>query len=186
MLHQDESVVKKGSATLLWSHRLLRPREYGLNIFSIFAFSIFLEIFFFSISLVLYPVPDKTNALKFLSIGGNTFLEEEIATHSSILPWKNSMDRGDWQATVHVVTKSWTWLSTHIEDEMVGDHHRLNGHEFEWTLGVDDGQGGLACCSPWGRKESDTTEQLNWTEHTCVHTYIILVKSDYIGEKGEK
>ena len=44
------------------------------------------------------------------------------------------------------------------EDEMVGWHQRLNGHEFEYTLGVDDGQGGLACCSPWGHKESDTTK----------------------------
>ena len=48
------------------------------------------------------------------------------------------------------------------EDEMVGWHHQLNGHECGWTLGVGDGQGGLACCSSWGRKESDTTEQLNW------------------------
>ena len=47
------------------------------------------------------------------------------------------------------------------EDEMVGWHHRLNWHGFGWTLGVGDGQGGLACCSPWGHKESDTTEQLN-------------------------
>ena len=46
-------------------------------------------------------------------------------------------------------------------DEMVGWHHQLNGHEFEKTPGVGDGQGGLACCSPWGRKESDTTERLN-------------------------
>ena len=46
-------------------------------------------------------------------------------------------------------------------DEMVGWHHRLNGHEFEETLGVGDGQGGLECCSPWGSKESDMTEQLN-------------------------
>ena len=44
------------------------------------------------------------------------------------------------------------------EDEMVGWHHRLNGHGFVWTLGLGDGQGGLACCSSWGRKESDTTE----------------------------
>ena len=48
------------------------------------------------------------------------------------------------------------------ENEMVGWHHWLNGHEF--VMGVGDGQGGLACCSPWSRKESDTTEQLNWTE----------------------
>ena len=50
------------------------------------------------------------------------------------------------------------------EDEMVGWHHRLNGHEFGWTPGVGDGQGGLACRSPWGRKVLDTTERLNWTE----------------------
>ena len=46
---------------------------------------------------------------------------------------------------------------------MVGWHHWLNGHEFGWTLGAGDGQGGLACCSSWDRKESDTTQQLNWT-----------------------
>ena len=47
------------------------------------------------------------------------------------------------------------------EDEMAGWHHQLNAHEFGWTPGVGDGQGGLACCDSWGRKESDTTEQLN-------------------------
>ena len=47
------------------------------------------------------------------------------------------------------------------EDEMAGCHHRLDGHEFEQTPGAGDGQGSLACCSPWGCKESDTTEQLN-------------------------
>ena len=52
------------------------------------------------------------------------------------------------------------------EDEMAGWHHRLSAHEFGWTLGVGDGQGGLACCDSWGCKESDTTEQLNWTERT--------------------
>ena len=46
------------------------------------------------------------------------------------------------------------------EDTMVGWHHRLDGHEFEQALGVADGQGSLAWCSPWGHKESDTTEQL--------------------------
>ena len=51
------------------------------------------------------------------------------------------------------------------EDEMAGWHHWLDGHEFEWTLGVGDGQGGLVSCSSWGRKESDTTEWLNWTEN---------------------
>ena len=50
------------------------------------------------------------------------------------------------------------------EDEMAGWHHWLDAHEFRWTPGVSDGQGGLACCSSWGHKELDTTEQLNWTE----------------------
>ena len=50
------------------------------------------------------------------------------------------------------------------EDEMSGWHHQLDGHEFEWTPGVGNGQGGLACCNSWSRKESDTTEWLNWTE----------------------
>ena len=47
------------------------------------------------------------------------------------------------------------------EDEMVGWHHGLNGHEFEQTRGDGEGQGSLECCGPWGRKELDTTEQLN-------------------------
>ena len=50
------------------------------------------------------------------------------------------------------------------EDEMAGWHHWLSGREFEWTPGVGDGQGGLECCDSWGRKKSDTTEQLNWIE----------------------
>ena len=56
------------------------------------------------------------------------------------------------------------------EDEMVGWHHQLNGHEFGWTLGVGDGQGDLACCGSWGCKQLDTTERLNrapgWS--TCI------------------
>ena len=60
------------------------------------------------------------------------------------------------------------------EDEMAGWHHWLNGHEFEWILGVSDGQGGLACWDAWGLKELDTTEQLNWTE-VILLIYLSLV-----------
>ena len=56
------------------------------------------------------------------------------------------------------------------EDEMAGWHHRLDGQECEWTPGVGDGQGGLACCGPWGRKESDTTERLNWLTESMILT----------------
>ena len=60
------------------------------------------------------------------------------------------------------------------EDEMAGWHHWLDGHEFEWTLGAGDGQGGLASCNSWGHKESDTTEQLNWTE-LILHIYVLCI-----------
>ena len=53
------------------------------------------------------------------------------------------------------------------EGEMVGWHHRLDGHGFGWTPGVGDGQGGLACCGSWGGKELDATEWLTWTELNC-------------------
>ena len=56
------------------------------------------------------------------------------------------------------------------EDEMAGWHHWLDGHESEWTLGVGDGQGGLACCDSWGCKESDMTERLIWSEF-----YLVLI-----------
>ena len=65
-----------------------------------------------------------------------------------------------------------------IEDEMVGWHHRPNGHGFGWTPGVGDGQGSLVCCCSWGCKESDMTERLNWIEK-CTNIRWLL--SDFIG-----
>ena len=70
------------------------------------------------------------------------------------LIWKDPDARKDWRQEEKGMT----------EDEMVGWHHRHNGHGFGWTPGVGDGQGGLACCGSWARKESDTTERLKWTE----------------------
>ena len=60
--------------------------------------------------------------------------------------------------------KDWRQEKATTEDEMVGWHQQLDGHEFEQALRVGDGQESLACCGSWGHKESDTTEQLNWTE----------------------
>ena len=67
------------------------------------------------------------------------------------------------------------------EDEMVGCHHQLYGHEFEQALGVGDGQGSLACCSAWGLKESDTAERLNWTELMCQCRFISWQSMCYSG-----
>ena len=67
-----------------------------------------------------------------------------------------------------------TTMSAFRELEMAGWHHWLDGRESGWTPGVGDGQGGLACCDSWGRKELDTTERLNWTELNwteCSHKY---------------
>ena len=69
-----------------------------------------------------------------------------------------------------------------IGEEMAGWHHGLNGHEFEWTPGVGVGQGGLAFCVSWGRKESDMTEWLNWTElNISVKVYF---RTRTIGDKA--
>ena len=69
--------------------------------------------------------------------------------------------------------KDWGWEEEGTtEDEMVGWHHRLDGHEFEQTLGVGDAQGSLVCCSPWGHKESDRTERLNWTELDMQYSHV--------------
>ena len=78
------------------------------------------------------------------------------------------------------------------EDEMVGQHHQLDGHEFEQTLRAGDGQGSLECCSPWDRKEPDTTEQLNCTESniydiTCkkIDTRTLVAKQRNIQANNE-
>ena len=60
---------------------------------------------------------------------------------------------------------------------MVGWHRQLNGHEFEQAPGIGDGQGSLACCSSWGRKESETTEQLKWTEYIWSSQVVLLVRN---------
>ena len=75
------------------------------------------------------------------------------------------------------------------EDERAGWHHQLNGHEFEPTLGDDEGQGSLAYCSSWGRRESDTTEQLNNKKNHQVQTkYVIYFIFEFtiFGSKQEK
>ena len=90
---------------------------------------------------------------------GRTDAETEapILWSPSVKSWligKDSDARRDWGQEEKGTT----------EDEMAGWHHWLNGRESEWTPGVGDGQGGLACFNSWGHKESDTTERLNWTE----------------------
>ena len=74
----------------------------------------------------------------------------------SWLIWKDPDAERDWGQEEKGTT----------EDMMAWWHHWIDGHESEWTLGVGDGQGRLAWCSPWSRKESDTTERLSWTEQT--------------------
>ena len=74
------------------------------------------------------------------------------------------------------------------EDEMARWHHRLYGHESEWTLGDGDKQGGLACCDSWGRKELDTTEWLDWTElnWTELSDFIVFLSPTAVEGEGKE
>ena len=69
---------------------------------------------------------------------------------------------------------------------MAGWHHQLNGHESEQTPGVGDGQWGLACCGSWGRKESDATEQLDWTEKDAPDAEACSVLLCFVFIAGER
>ena len=103
------------------------------------------------------PVHPKGNQSRVFTGRTDAEAETPILWPPHAKSWLICKDRDagkDWEQEEKGVT----------EDEMVGRHHRLNGHEFGWTPGVGDGQGGLVCCSSWGHKESDTTERLNWTE----------------------
>ena len=108
-------------------------------------------------SMEIQPVHPKGNQ-SWVFIG-RTDVEAEIPIlwppdSKKWLIWKDPDAGKDWRQEEKGTT----------EDEMVEWHHRLNGHELGWTLGVGDGQGRLARCSPWGHKELDMTERLNWTE----------------------
>ena len=102
------------------------------------------------------PVHPKGNQ-SWIFIGGTN------AETETLILWPPHAELTHWK-------RPWCWEGLGAggkrttEDEMAGWHHRLDGPEFEWTLGVGDGQGVLVCCDSWGRKESDTTERLNWTE----------------------
>ena len=70
--------------------------------------------------------------------------------------------------------KDWRQEKGMTEDEMVAWHHQLKGHEFEQAPGVGDGQGNLVCCSPWSRKELDTTEWLDWTDNDSIEYFAYI------------
>ena len=89
------------------------------------------------------------------------------------LIWKDPDARKDWGQEEKGTT----------EEEMVGWHHQLNGHGFAWTPGVGDGQEGLACCSLWGRKESDMTE---WLKFIWEGKITIISKNILMGKKKEE
>ena len=119
----------------------------------------------------------ETRETQLPSLGQEDPLEEEMATHSSILAWRgNAKGNQSWmfigetdaEAAILWLPDAQSWLigkdldagkdwrqkeKGMTQDEMVGWHHRLNGHEFEQAPGDGEGQGSLACCSPWGRKE---------------------------------
>ena len=115
------------------------------------------EDFWDSVDCKIIPVNRKGNQ-PWIRIG-RTVAEAEIPILwppdvRNWLIWKDPDTGKDWSQEKKGMT----------EDEMVRWHHWLDGHEFEQAPGVGNGQGSLACCSPWGHKESDMTERMNWTE----------------------
>ena len=76
--------------------------------------------------------------------------------------------------------RDWGQEKGMTEDEMAAWHHWLDGHESEWTPGVGDGQGGLACCDSWGRKESDATERLIWSDYHFSNVIFEAFKNIYV------
>ena len=96
-------------------------------------------------------------------------ISPEYSLPGLMLKW-NSSTLATWCKELTHWKRPWCWERLKAggkgtrEDEMFGWHHLLSGHEFEQASGVGDEQGSLVCCSSWGRKESDTTEWLNWTD----------------------
>ena len=130
------------------------PADLGSSSFSIISFCLFILFIGFSRQ-------EYWSGLPF------PFTEDHVLSELS------TMTRPSWVA-LHCMAHSFIELDAGqdwrqeekgtTEDEMVGWHHRLNGHEFEQALGVGDVQGSPASCSPWGHKQLDMTERLNWTE----------------------
>ena len=112
------------------------------------------------------PVNPKGNQ-SWIFIGRtDTETEVPILWPPNAKNWLNGKDPEagkDWRQEEKGMTEEEKGMT---EEEMVGWHHQLDGHEFEQAPGVGDRQGGLACCSPWGHKESDMTEPAYWTELT--------------------
>ena len=103
------------------------------------------------------PAHPKGNHSWILTWGTDAEAETPIFWPLDAKSWLTGKDpdaREDWRQEEKGTT----------EKEIVGWHHHLDGHEFEQASGVGDGQGSLVCCSPWGHKEPDTIEWLNWTE----------------------
>ena len=108
-------------------------------------------------------------------------MESVLNIHWKDWCWSwNSSTLATWRKQLTHWKRPWCWERLKAGGE--GDdrwHHQLNGHESEWTLGIGDGQGGLAYCSSWGLKELDTTERLNWTDRVhlifCIITYFGLL-----------
>ena len=106
--------------------------------------------------------------------------DQSLSVHWKDWCWSwNSNTLATWCEELTHLKRPWCWERGQeekgmTEDEMVEWHHWLDRHGFRWTPGVSDGQGGLACCSSWGCKESDMTEWLNWTDWIS-HLFLSLI-----------
>ena len=125
----------------------------------------------FSFCLQSFPPSGSFPMSQFLTPGGQSIEVSASITESFSFSWSwCSNTLATW--CKELIHWKWSWFWERLkawgegltEDDIMGWHHQLDGHEFEQALGVGDGQGSLACCSPWGCKGLNTTEWLNWIE----------------------
>ena len=147
-----------------WFQRHLYPRHAAMFLVCVIPYLVCLSVSVFLLAFLYCELFEGRDCITFIFVPPvlvivqdmvNVGLKMNDSRHSYFLNWNQVPDAGkDGRQKEKGVT----------EDEMVGWHHHLNGHEFDWTLGGSEGQGSLACCSPWGRKESSRLS--DWTTIT--------------------
>ena len=176
MLHLHSSILCKNSAIWLWYFCKLQKikwNTFNIILIEIFNYLIFTQIFLRK-CILLYLICSLINPK-----GNQSWIFIRRTNAETPIFWPPDM-KSQLIGKDPVAGKDWVQEEKGTtEYEMVGWHHRLNGHEFEQAPGDSKGQGSLACYSSWGRKGSDTAEQLN-NNNICLHNVFSFLRTFYV------